>query len=373
MRLFHVLCALAACGPGLKPPDARVEARNVLVEASGDVAAIERLLQGETVDGGFWFADPACAKQFSIGGEIHPDRFHAFAQCLAALHWQASAREDALGDSVVLTYAPGFEIEARIGQELRGPRLRWIGYRRDLDDVVPTVVPDVLEGLRTAGELAPHLPREIGDQLELEAAPGAHSAYTWFKVCVDETGAVTSAQERETTSVAASHAFADVVAAWRFNPFVIDGKPHSVCSLMRVIYPRTHLGDKERLPLPPPPSHPGKRAPIVFAPGTKVIEAKRIEGERFIRPNDRVRTTMAQHSISKVVGAFRLCLDETGHVESVLPIKSTGFADYDRALEATIHTWVYSPFTVNGEANPVCTAVTFIYNQDSPSGSPARR
>jgi len=93
-RLVCVLAWwLAACGPGLKPPDARIHTRDVLVEASGNAASIERLLKGATINGGLWFGDRACAAQFSAVGEIHPDRFHAYAQCLAGLHWQASTRE----------------------------------------------------------------------------------------------------------------------------------------------------------------------------------------------------------------------------------------------------------------------------------------
>jgi hypothetical protein len=362
MRFAHLVWWLAACAPGLKQPDAHVQTRGVLVDASGNAVAIERLMKGAVMEGGLWFADAACAEQFSRDGEIHPDRFHAFAACLATLHWQASPREDAFGDSVVLNYSPGLEIEAVVAQELSGPRLLWIGYRRDWDQALPTIVPEVLEGLREAGERVPNLPRAVGDELQLDAAPGARSAHAWFRICLDASGAVTSAEERETTSPTASRVFGDVVASWRFRPFIVDGKAIPVCSLVRLIYPRTHMTDKEWLPLPPPPSRRGKK-PIMLAPGAKVVEAKRIEGERRILPDERTRSAMADAGISQVAGAFRVCLDETGHVESVLPLKSTGFATYDRELLAGINRWVYSPFVVNGEPAPVCTAVNFVYSQ----------
>ena len=64
-----------------------------------------------------------------------------------------------------------------------------------------------------------------------------------------------------------------------------------------------------------------------------------------------------------MTGSFRVCLDESGHVESVLPTTSTGYANYDRELMSTMQGWVYSPYTIDGVAVPVCTHVTFFYSQ----------
>jgi len=45
-------------------------------------------------------------------------------------------------------------------------------------------------------------------------------------------------------------------------------------------------------------------------------------------------------------------------------LKSTGFPAYDSKIQTKIRgEWRYKPYNVNGKAVPVCTAVTFIYNQ----------
>ncbi|MGE5184758.1 MAG: hypothetical protein ACM31C_21950, partial [Acidobacteriota bacterium] len=241
---------------------------NALVAASGDAAAIERLLQESVVDGGLWFSDATCAR-FSGGGKIAPERFHEFARCLATLHWAQSSRSDALADTTVLTYSPGFEIEARVVQELSGPHLTWIGWeaRRDNADALPTIAPQVLEALRAAGDHDGPIDPERAKTLELDVTPHVHGAFAWFKVCIDGTGAVTRAQSRETTSIAAKDVFADAIAKWAFRPFVVGKRPLPVCSMMQLVYPPGSGPTPETIPLPAPPSARDKKEPIVFAPG----------------------------------------------------------------------------------------------------------
>ena len=364
MRVASLLI-FAACGPGFAQPASRLDARDTLARASGDAVAIERLLQGAVVDGGLWFADPECMRQFAGGGEITPARFHTFAACLATLHWQSSQRGDALGDTLVLEYAPGFEIEARLVQELTGPRLLWIGYeaRRDWDDGLPTVTVATLESLRMAGDPGAALAAEARGLLARDVA-SYKRASAWFKVCLDGTGAVSGTDEREVTSLEAWHVFAAAIGAWRFRPFTIDGRALPVCAMVHFEHPHGTAGKvTERLPLPAPPSRQGKKTPVVLADGAEVIEARRVSGQRLIEPDVVTRSAIAEANNPKVVGAFRVCLDDTGHVESVLPLRSTGFASYDRTIIAGINTWIYSPFVVDGEPTPICTSVTFIYRQ----------
>jgi len=344
MRVAAAL-VIAACGPGIKRPDMREVGTDVMVQASGNAGAIEGMLGGEVVDGGLWFADRACDEQFHAARKIEPDQFHAFAQCLATLHWEASGRRDALGDTIVLTYAPGFEIEARVVHENEGAHLLWIGYeaRRDPEDAYPTVTPATLEALREAGDRA----------VTFAADPDAS---VWFKVCIDETGAVASAEDRETTSFEASRGFADAIKTWKFRPFTAGDKVLPVCAMMKL----GHAAAKERLPFPPPTSRSNKRS-FMVAPAA--IEEHRVSGSRMISPDDGTKIAMQKKNVSQVRGAFRICVDETGHVESVMPILSTGLAGYDRRLIAGLQEWVFSPFIVDGQPVPVCTAVTLIYTQ----------
>ena len=48
---------------------------------------------------------------------------------------------------------------------------------------------------------------------------------------------------------------------------------------------------------------------------------------------------------------------------SVVALKSTGAPAYDRKIERAIHRWKYSPFTIDGEPQPICSTVTFVYSQ----------
>jgi hypothetical protein len=82
-----------------------------------------------------------------------------------------------------------------------------------------------------------------------------------------------------------------------------------------------------------------------------------------VTPDDSVKTAMAVNGIKRLVGSFRICLDERGLVESVLPLRSTGFADYDRKIIANVYQWRYEPYRIDDQVVPVCTGVTFIYSQ----------
>ena len=90
-----------------------------------------------------------------------------------------------------------------------------------------------------------------------------------------------------------------------------------------------------------------------------VVEGKRISGRTLITPDIDTQKDMANRRLSHLHASLRVCLDETGHVESVLPVQSSGYANYDARLIGTIRTWVYSPLQVDGEARPFCTMVSF--------------
>ena len=313
-----VLVGVIACGPGLGAIDTHTVGRTALVDASGNAAAIEKLLYGLVVDGGMWFNDPGCAAQFSEGRELKRDEFPAFARCLAELHLQASPREDALGDVVVMTYEPGIEIEARVIPEEAGPHLVWIGYesRRAIDASIPTITSDTLESLRIAGDRNGPLDPSTASGLELDATPKSHAAFTWIRLCLDETGAVTLAHPFETTSSKASNAFVAAAGAWTFRPFTVAGRVLPACSMVRMTYPVGQGPTVETLPMPPPPGRDNKE-PIVFAEGTKLTEGKRISGTKLIAPDDHTKTAI-QHSGHDLAPGLVSCIlhgRETGHID----------------------------------------------------------
>lgn len=363
MLAIATMLALAACGPGLRPEDPKAAGGQAMEQASGDEHAIRALLDGGLTYAGLWFQDPACTAQFPVSAPIGPDHFDAFAHCLAGLHWHASQREDPLADVVVLTYPPGIEIEARVVPELKAPRLAWIGFvsRRDEPAGLPSVTPEVLETLRASGTEDGPIDPAIGSTLELDA-DASHQAYAWFDVCLDTSGKVTGAHLRSYTSPKAAHAFADAVARWSFRPYTIGGHPLPVCSLVRLAYP-PGKSDDHLLPLPLPPSADrGLPDPAPILP-PRVVETHRIAGNRNIEPDDATRTDLHYKNKSRIQATFRLCLNTSGHIETLDLLRSSGYATYDRELAAGMRQWVYSPFELDGKPTPVCTAVTFIYSQ----------
>ena len=367
MRNAACVCVLlVACGPGLRRPDPKAAGRDAIVSASGDPTAFERLLRGPVVNGGLWFDEPQCASTFSRPGEMSESQRAAFAHCLAKLKLQTSPREDALGDVIVLEYGVGFELEARLVPELDGPRISWIGYesRRDERDNAPTITVHALEQLRDAGDPSGPVDPALAATVELDPTPKSHAAFAWFKICIDDTGNVNDVHAHETTSVKAQTAFLAAIQQWKFRPFVVEGQPVPVCSMVRMTYPYGQGPEVEVLPLPPSPAK-TKRDPVVFAEGSKhsLMEGHRIAGQKMIVPDDDTKSAISKSRVSRIQGTFRLCLDETGTVVQVVPIRSTGFASYDRRIFGGIMGWRYSPYLVDGQAVPVCTAVTFIYTQ----------
>jgi TonB family protein len=361
------LIGLLACGPGVKEVPPKDVDAELMSASSGNEQAIRDLLRGSVTYAGLWFNDPACTQQFPVAAPIPAEKLDAFAHCLAGLHWHASSRVDPIADVLVLTYPPGIEIEARVVRELDGPRVQWIGFtsRRDESASLPSITPEVLEALRTAGDRDGPLDPEVAGTLELDRDPDTHSAHAWFQVCIDIDGRVTSARVRAYTSPKAAHAFADAIAKWQFQPFIFAGHPLPVCSLLRSVYPVAAREAKETLPLPLPPSRsrelPEDLPPPVVPP--KVLEVRRIAGEKLIQPDVTIKNDMQRHRIGRMSATYRFCLNPQGHIESLDLLKSSGYAAYDRELAFKMRSWVYSPFLVDGKPTPVCSAVTFIYNQ----------
>ena len=93
------------------------------------------------------------------------------------------------------------------------------------------------------------------------------------------------------------------------------------------------------------------------------MEGKRIAGERTIVPDDETKEQIRRYRGKKITGTYRICLDEVGRIESVLPLRSTGFPAYDRDLMAKMALWIYSPYRVDDAPVSVCTSITFIYTQ----------
>ena len=97
-----------------------------------------------------------------------------------------------------------------------------------------------------------------------------------------------------------------------------------------------------------------------------LLEGQRIAGERNIVPDDVTKVEIQRSGKTKIIGAFKLCVDANGVVTSVDQLKSTGFSAYDAKIKTAMHAWRYRPYRINGKDAAVCTAVTFIYSQIEP-------
>lgn len=92
-----------------------------------------------------------------------------------------------------------------------------------------------------------------------------------------------------------------------------------------------------------------------------MLEAQRLTGNKHIVPDAATVDAIRKSGHTRVVSAWKLCVDATGAVQSVTMLKSSGFVDYDATIRGGIGSWQYRPMVVDQVATPVCTAVTFIY------------
>jgi len=112
------------------------------------------------------------------------------------------------------------------------------------------------------------------------------------------------------------------------------------------------------------------------APGSqnlppRLLEGNRVAGTKSVVPDDATKVAIAMAGRDKIIGSFKLCIGVDGVVKHVTLLRTTEFAAYDEKILREMRAWQYSPYRVNGNAVPVCTAVTFIYRQPLPA--PPRR
>ena len=409
-----------------RPPTTRTPAVDVGAELAAAIRSrngnrVAKLL-GESVQSyGIWFADAACAKQFGAPGVVTGPELGAFARCLAGLRLQATTRQPGASDNAILTYDPGIELEISHS----GGRVRWIGfqYQTAADRGRPTLTAQAFEALRKAGKT--NLDDVVGTKLEpvLERAK-ATSVSAWVKLCIDDEGSIDHVGVRQTDAPAGqggkvSMAFEVAIErGWRFRPFTLRGKAMAVCTMTLLTYPAARAPLIETLPPalqpsfslggedaeakddldgveggdeggldgsvvgvvggisvvpPPPPPPPPPLPPSVSVWQTvspTLLEGNRIRGDKDIEPDAPTKAQIAKSGKDRLIGSYKLCIDAQGAVTAVMPLKSTGFSDYDAKLRREMQQWAYRPYTINGKAVPVCTAATFIYSPPTPAKPP---
>ena len=348
--LWHV-----GCGAGLSSPQSTSTAPSVRagVPPPSDEAGFRRLLGGKVVNGGLWFADSNCQSQFGQAGTIKSDAFDAFAHCVAGLHLRPTGRADSLDDVSVLTDDAGFEIEAKV---VAG-RLDFIGFSARAPGApdLPSITPQSLESLRVAGDPNATISADEASRVILPGNPNpTHTEH--LRLCLSESGELSSVMPAGTTTVASAAAFSAVTRGWTFRPFVVVGKPTAACAIVGFQYPAgSRDSARDRLPRPPQLSKAGH---FVYNINPLDLAPLRIVGSPIVVPDDQDKIHLYG---KRLVGSFKLCLDETGHYERGIVLQSTGVLRYDAKIARTMMEWVYRPYVVDGVAIPVCSAVTFIY------------
>jgi TonB family protein len=111
----------------------------------------------------------------------------------------------------------------------------------------------------------------------------------------------------------------------------------------------------------PPPAPVAPKQPELVAP--TMVEAQRIAGQKLIQPDDGTKLQMARDGRPGVEARVKMCLSASGDVARTSLVRSSGYAEYDAIILATMQAWKYRPYLVNAAPTAVCTQVTFIYSQ----------
>jgi hypothetical protein len=314
-----------------------------------DAAAIRALLHEGVVDTGLWFADADCERRFAAPRMVPTGELDAFAGCIAGLHVEASDRVHSVESVAMLAYGPGLELQAWLLVGSQRTQLLSIGYAGDDDgrnDVA--VTPRAMEALRIAGslELSDPATRAALDADLHDALPGA-ALGAQLKVCVDPAGKVKRIDPQWASSRAIRAAYVELIKGWQFKPFELGGGPVPVCTLELLSYPADPAIPLVGGLVPPWPDRSTVGVPL----------GHRISGETQIQPDREVSRVLRRGGA--LVGAFQLCVDETGRVTLVHVYDSTGVASYDADLIEAMHTWRYKPAVVDGHAAAACGIVAF--------------
>lgn len=357
---WGVVAVLAACsGAGTRglnqgKDDAQVVAEDALIQAVGNknVAAVQKLLHAPLDYRGLLFPAPECAEQFPAAAQLSADKLPAFAKCLTDLPLFRANRKNVLYGVSIFQYEPGIELEVQF--RLTGTaQVQRIGYagRRG----APSITQSVLELNRLEGDPVATLSTEAAAPINAAIkAVGAEFAYAWIEMCIDETGTVSAIHPREASTPRIHDAFATIVKTWKFKPIILGEQPRAVCSQLRLVHPPDATVTGEVVPVPYPLDN------IVRVPNATL---KRTAGNDLVPPDDADRLELQNAGGGAVVGAFTFCVDPAGKVTKVKPLERTGFANYDRKLEAALSGWAYRPFVSEGKPIEVCSAVVFVYQQ----------
>ena len=327
-----------------------------------DAAAFARLWSGMVEVTGLWFADRACARQFPRDFTLAADRQPAFLRCLATLDARVEP-PSGNGDTPVLAYDPGLAVH--LGVRGQVVQQLWTDVALIDDPDAASIDPNLLASHLVSGTFDVRL--GAGARGAAGAPEGTMSVD--LQVCVDRSGRVDGTRIERSTPSSEDYARAVLAASttWRFTPFLARGKPVRVCAIETFSdSPELQARQRER-PARAALTAESGGPPLNVSPSA--LNAFRIAGRADIVPDDATKTALAKSAIAtaqriRLIGSFKLCISSSGRIQTITALKSTGVPAYDSKLIRDMREgWRYRPFQREGVPSPVCTAVTFIYQQ----------
>ncbi len=321
----------------------RAQVRARLVESINkrDTRTIESLVAFPLRVEKVRFATDACRKFWGVSVLVRASDLNALVDCLA------SQKVTALASTATASaiFGPGFPLEIAFNADGKVFAL--------ISSSPPGTKPLRIEPSAFASHVT-SFTRAIEPSKDTQRAldaRGAKGVRAELSLCVDAEG--TTVPVATVADAAFKSYEQDVVSAargWKIEPFELEGKPQLACATYIVGYPAAALEHLVATTTSPANVDP------------KSLESLRVRGSKAIAPDDATKAKIAETASRRVVGSFKLCLDDKGVPQAVTVLKPTGYDAYDRKIMREMAKWVYKPYVVVGSAVPVCTAVTFIYS-----------
>jgi hypothetical protein len=273
-----------------------------------------------------WFPDPKCSAFSQDHVVVEAAQLTLLVDCLVDLGLK---RDTGRGSAM---YEPGmrllFDLERGVLRSLRGS---------NSEPLRIFVESEVFRAHVTSG-------------LDALPKPPSDDAFVELRVCASATGGVYDIKVLDQSKHADFAAAVETaVRGWTTSPFTRGGKAMRVCAIER------HAASPVEPPTPTSP--PG--APINIPP--QALEANRIAGKLEITPDEKTKKAILASKKNRLVGSWKLCLNNRGAISEVTVLKGTGVPAYDAKVESDMRGWRYRPWLVDGKAVPICTVVTVIY------------
>jgi hypothetical protein len=95
-----------------------------------------------------------------------------------------------------------------------------------------------------------------------------------------------------------------------------------------------------------------------------VLENLMTAGERDIQLPPAVREALKKATTKRLLIMAKLCLSAKGEPTAVDVVKDSGYPEADQNVIKKMKEWRFKPYTVDGKAVPVCTALVYSYSID---------